>query len=135
MATTNYHVPGQTAVGTSTALPNKRAFKLAIPTANGVLVVLDLARWRVRHTAKNSGGASTGDVFYAHGVTIPTADYTDNSGIKRASIPIASGADDEIQVKRDVQQSGDQQAVCFLAVGAEVVLSFRRIEGNFRNAE
>lgn len=128
MATTNYHVTGTTGVGSSTAMP-KKGFKLEVPAADGILVVFDKRFWSVKNLGKTILDAdSANDVYFRHGIALPTASYAADNAAKQESLVIQSGCDELIQIK-----SGDNSnAVCFLAKTAGVVLQFRPNSADYK---
>jgi len=128
MATVNFHVTGTTGVGSSTAVPVK-GFKLPIDATNGVLVVFDKRFWSVRHVSFNdSEVAAAEDVFFRHGIVLPTASYAASNAAERESLMIQSGSDEVLQIK----SGANSNAVCFLANAGRVVLQFRPNEARYK---
>lgn len=121
-AVLHYDAAGAWTVGTEVP---QNSFKLAAPgSTEGVILFFDNNWWKVKHLSKDATGTgATTDVFYRYGSTVPTADYTSTTAATRASIVLASGAEDIIQVKRNIPN------VYFLTNSATaVVLRFAKFD-------
>lgn len=81
-------------------------FKIEVPGASeGVITFFDCAWWSAHNTgyydAAGTKTANAVDVYYRHGSTVPTQNYASSTAAEQASIPLASGLDELIQIKRN----------------------------------